>query len=97
MKTTPTNANAADLAASTEKLARDIAAIAAEAGELFRDAGGRNVRAAQDALVQAGHAIRSGTSDFTDAAGGCVRAHPFKSIGGAAVAGLVLGLLLARS
>lgn len=84
------------LAASRDKLARDIAAIASEASDLLKDAGGRNLQRAQDALHVAQAAIRSGTGDVAEAAVEYVHAHPLKSIGAAAAVGLIAGLLLAR-
>jgi ElaB/YqjD/DUF883 family membrane-anchored ribosome-binding protein len=84
------------LQASRDKLAQDIAAVAAEAADLLKDATGRGLGRAQDALDEARTALRDGGSEVAGAARAYAQAHPLKTLGVAAAAGLVLGLLLAR-
>jgi ElaB/YqjD/DUF883 family membrane-anchored ribosome-binding protein len=84
------------LQASRDKLAQDIAAVAAEAADLLKDATGRGLGRAQDALDEARAVLRDGGSEAAGAARAYVRAHPLKTLGIAAAAGLALGLLLAR-
>jgi ElaB/YqjD/DUF883 family membrane-anchored ribosome-binding protein len=84
------------LQASRDKLAQDIAAVAAEAAELLKDASERGLGRAQEALDEARSALRDGGSEIAGATRAYVQAHPLQTVGIAAVAGLVLGLLLAR-
>jgi ElaB/YqjD/DUF883 family membrane-anchored ribosome-binding protein len=95
MKPTPTS-DAPSLQASRDKLVQDIAAVATEAADLFKDAGGQGLGRAQDALDEARAALREGGSELAGATRAYVQAHPLQTLGVAAAAGLVLGLLLAR-
>jgi ElaB/YqjD/DUF883 family membrane-anchored ribosome-binding protein len=84
------------LQAGGQKLAQDIAAVATEAADVLHGAGKRGLGRAQDALAEARSALRDGSRDATGATRAYVQAHPMQTIGVAAAAGLVLGLLLAR-
>ena len=92
----PSDADTSDLQASRDKLAQDIAAVAAEAAELLRGASQRGLGRAQDALEQARNALADGGEELVGATRASVQAHPLKALGIAAVAGLVIGLLLSR-
>ena len=81
---------------SPEKIAADLAAVAAEAGDLVRNVSARNLRRAQVALADARAALRDGGNELAGGAGDYVRAHPLQALGAAAVAGMVLGALIAR-
>jgi ElaB/YqjD/DUF883 family membrane-anchored ribosome-binding protein len=83
----------------TDKMARSIEGTAAEAGEMVRDAGNRigaKVQNARQSLTQAQTAVSDGArqaAEFTDE---YVRMNPWKSLGIAAAAGLLIGILMAR-
>jgi ElaB/YqjD/DUF883 family membrane-anchored ribosome-binding protein len=95
MTPTPTG-DTPNLQASRDKLAHDIAAVAAEAADLLQDAGGRGFGRVQQALDEARSALRDGGGVMAGATRAYVQAHPLQALGAAAAAGLVLGLLLAR-
>jgi ElaB/YqjD/DUF883 family membrane-anchored ribosome-binding protein len=83
----------------SEKMARSIEGTAAEAGEMVRDAGNRigaKMQNARQSLTQAQTAVSDGArqaAEFTDE---YVRMNPWKSLGIAAAAGLLIGILMAR-
>ncbi|MFL6694655.1 MAG: glycine zipper domain-containing protein [Ramlibacter sp.] len=95
MTPTPTG-DTPNLQASRDKLAHDIAAVAAEAADLLEDAGGRGFGRVLEALDEARSALRDGGGEMAGATRAYVQAHPLQTLGIAAAAGLVLGLLLAR-
>jgi ElaB/YqjD/DUF883 family membrane-anchored ribosome-binding protein len=83
----------------TDKVARSIEGTAADAGEMARDMGNRvgaKVQNARQSLTQAQTAVSDGArqaAEFTDE---YVRMNPWKSLGIAAAAGLLIGILMAR-
>lgn len=83
----------------TDKMARSIEGTAAEAGEMVREAGNRvgaKMQNARQSLTQAQTAVSDGArqaAEFTDE---YVRMNPWKSLGIAAAAGLLIGILMAR-
>jgi ElaB/YqjD/DUF883 family membrane-anchored ribosome-binding protein len=81
-------------ASGRDKLADDIAALAAQAADLFRDTGARRLRLAQEALAQAGDVLRAGTGDALHASRGYVRDNPMVVLAGAAAAGALLAWFL---
>jgi ElaB/YqjD/DUF883 family membrane-anchored ribosome-binding protein len=85
-----------DLQASRDKLAQDIAAVASEAADLLKDLSSRGLGRAQAALDEAREAMRSGSSDVAGVTRAYVQANPLQTLGLAAAAGLVLGLLFTR-
>lgn len=85
-----------DLDASREKIAADLAAAAAEAADPLRNVSARNLRRVQVALADARTALRESSNDAVSGAGDYVRAHPLQAIGAAVVAGMVLGVVIAR-
>ena len=86
----------ASLQASRDKLAQDIAAVAAEAADMLKEARELGVGRAQDALDEARAALRDGGSQLAGTTRAYVQAHPLQALTAAAVTGLVVGLLLAR-
>ena len=84
------------LKASRDKLAQDIAAVAAEAADLLQGASKHGLGRAQDALDEARSALRDGGNEVAVATRAYVHSHPLQTLGIAAVAGLVIGLLVAR-
>jgi len=84
------------LSASRDKLSQDIVAVAGNATDLLKNIGGRQLDSAREALSDARSAV---TREATQAAGSAesyIHAHPWKAMGAAASAGMLLGLLLAR-
>lgn len=83
----------------TDKVARSIEGTAADAGEMMRDVGNRvgaKMQNARQSLTQAQTAVTDGArqaAEFTDE---YVRMNPWKSLGIAAAAGLLIGILMAR-
>jgi len=84
------------LKASRDKLAQDIAEVAAEAADLLQGASRHGLGRAQDALDEARSALRNGGNEVAGATRAYVQANPLQTLGIAAAAGLVIGLLLAR-
>jgi ElaB/YqjD/DUF883 family membrane-anchored ribosome-binding protein len=84
------------LSASRDKLSKDIVGVANDAADLLKNVAERRLDSAKVALSDA-HANL--THEARHAAGSAqhyVRAHPWKAMGAATAAGVVLGLLLAR-
>jgi ElaB/YqjD/DUF883 family membrane-anchored ribosome-binding protein len=83
----------------SDKVARSIEGTAAEAGEMVRDVGNRvsaKMQNARQSLTQAQTAVTDGArqaAEFTDE---YVRMNPWKSLGIAAAAGLLIGILMSR-
>ncbi len=93
---TDSNSDSKALLAGRDKLARDIATVAGDAGEMLKEFSDRKLQRARRALTQAQSAISGGASEFGAAAGDYVQVHPWRAMGAAGAAGLVIGLLLAR-
>ena len=91
------NSRTQALAASGNKLAADIADVATDAGALARDFGERNFDKAREGLSSAQRALTDGAWQAQGAAQGYVRRHSWQAVGAAAVAGLMLGWVIARS
>jgi len=83
----------------SDKVARSIEGTAADAGEMVRVAGNRigaRMQNARQSLTQAQTAVSDGArqaAEFTDE---YVRMNPWKSLGIAAAAGLLIGILMSR-
>jgi ElaB/YqjD/DUF883 family membrane-anchored ribosome-binding protein len=94
MKTEPTTQGTA--LAGRDKLSADIAAVAGEAGELLKEYSEEKLLRARHVLTDAQSAVAGRATELRAVAGDYVHAHPWRAVGAAGVAGLVLGLLLAR-
>ena len=92
----PIAADVAALEAGRDRLAQDIATIAGEAADTLKDAGGAQLRRAQDALTAARVAVRRRSRGAIDATGEYVNDHPWQALGLAALVGALAGLLLMR-
>ena len=79
-----------------DKLAADIAAAAGDARELLKEFSDGKLRRARRALLDAQSAITGRAGDIGTVAGGYAHAHPWRTVGLAGAAGLLLGVLLAR-
>lgn len=94
MKTDMSTANHA--LSSRDKLSADIAAVAGEAGDLLKEYSEEKLLRAAEALGQAKSAVTGGATELSGVARDYVHAHPWRAIGMAAAAALVVGLLVAR-
>lgn len=84
------------LRASGDRVSRDVAATAAEAGSLLKDLGEQKLASARDALSDANVVVTARAKQFAGVTDEYVRAYPWKAIGAAAAVGAVIGLLMAR-
>jgi ElaB/YqjD/DUF883 family membrane-anchored ribosome-binding protein len=84
------------LGASRDKLSKDIADVAGDATGLLKNISERGLGSAKEALSDARTAVTREGRQAAGYADDLVRAHPWKALGAAAAAGLVLGLLLGR-
>jgi ElaB/YqjD/DUF883 family membrane-anchored ribosome-binding protein len=83
----------------SDKVARSIEGTAAEAGEMVRDVGNRisgKMQNARQSLTQAQTAVTDGARQAAELTDEYVRMNPWKSLGIAAAAGLLIGVLMAR-
>lgn len=83
----------------SEKLARSIEGTAAEAGEMVKEVGSRigsKLQGARASLTQAQTAVTDGARQAAEITDEYVRMNPWKSLGIAAAAGLLIGILMAR-
>jgi len=92
-----TDANAQSQALTgRDRLAAGLAAVAGEAGELLNQFSDQKLQRARKTLTEVRSKIAGGANEFSAVAREYVHAHPWRAIGAAGVAGLVLGLLIAR-
>jgi len=84
------------LEASRDRLAKDIADVAGDASDVLKNFSERKLDSAKGALSQAQAAVTDSAREFSSVANEYVHEHPWKAMGAAAVAGVVLGLLLSR-
>ncbi len=85
-----------DLQTSRDKITHDLANSAREAGELVRNLGTQTLESAKGAVVDAKAAAEGSVADLRFATQDYVHSYPWRAIGAAAVAGLVVGLLVSR-
>lgn len=81
---------------NSEKLARDVAALASEAGELLLDLGNQKLKGAREGLTEARSAVAGRAHELSAVGNEYVHSHPWRAVGIAAFAGLLAGLVLAR-
>jgi len=87
------------LQARREKMARNIESTAGDAGEMVKDVGNRigsKIEGARASLTQAQTAVSDGAKQAAEFTDEYVRMNPWKSLGFAAAAGLLIGILMAR-
>jgi ElaB/YqjD/DUF883 family membrane-anchored ribosome-binding protein len=94
MKQEQTGAQA--LIDSGNKLSQDLRDTAGEAGDLLKGYGKDKLQEAREALTEAHAAATDGAKQLQGVADEFVHAHPWKAVGAAAAAGLIVGLLVAR-
>jgi ElaB/YqjD/DUF883 family membrane-anchored ribosome-binding protein len=82
-----------------DKLARNIESTATEAGEVVKEAGdriGSKIQEAKTSLTHAQTALTDTAKQYAEFTDEYVRMNPWKSLGFAAAAGLLIGILLSR-
>jgi ElaB/YqjD/DUF883 family membrane-anchored ribosome-binding protein len=87
------------LQARRDKMARSIEGTASDAGEMVKDVGNRissKIQGARASLTQAQTAVSDGARQAAELTDEYVRMNPWKSLGIAAAAGLLIGILMAR-
>ncbi len=75
---------------------RDISGVVSEASEVLKDYGSRKLEGAKQTWSQAQTAMTDGYHQARDVTDQYVHTNPWKAIGIAAAAGMLLGLLLGR-
>jgi ElaB/YqjD/DUF883 family membrane-anchored ribosome-binding protein len=81
---------------SREKLSKEIGGMVNEASDLLKNFSEENLESARATLSKAQVAITDGAKQYADMTDEYVRANPWKTLGVAAAAGLLIGILLAR-
>lgn len=79
-----------------EKLSRDIGGMVSEASEAIKDYGTRKLATAKETLGQAQSVVSDTAKQYADVTDEYVRANPWKALGVAAAAGVLVGILLSR-
>jgi ElaB/YqjD/DUF883 family membrane-anchored ribosome-binding protein len=79
-----------------ERLGRDISGVVNEAGEVLKDYGARKLEGARASLTQAQTVMSDGYRQAMDVTDEYVHTNPWKAVGIAAAAGMLIGLLVAR-
>lgn len=81
---------------SREKLSKEIGGMVSEASDLLKNFSEENLESARATLSKAQSAITDGAKQYADMTDEYVHANPWKTLGVAAAAGLLIGILLAR-
>ena len=81
---------------SREKLSKEIGGMVNEASDLLKNFSEENLESARATLSKAQSAITDGAKQYADMTDEYVHANPWKTLGVAAAAGLLIGILLAR-
>lgn len=79
-----------------EKLSKEIGGMVDEASDLLKNFSAENLESARATLSKAQTALADGAKQYADLTDEYVRANPWKTLGVAAAAGLLVGILLAR-
>ena len=90
------NAGTKAIQGSREKLSKEIGGIVNETTDLLKHFGTQKLESAEAALSQAQTAVTDGAKKYAGMTHEYVHANPWKSLGVAAAAGLLIGILLAR-
>ena len=90
------NAATESFKGSKEKLSKEIGGMVNEASDLLKNFSAQNLESARATLSKAQTAITDGAKQYADLTDEYVHANPWKTIGVAAAAGLLVGILLAR-
>jgi ElaB/YqjD/DUF883 family membrane-anchored ribosome-binding protein len=88
--------NAGGLQSNREKLSKDIGGMVNDTANRVKGFGARKLDGAKATFDQARTVVSDGARQYADLADDYVHANPWKALGVAAAAGLLLGFLLAR-
>lgn len=84
------------LAEGQDRFSKANGGAAGEVAGLVKDFGTHNLQTARQALAHAQEVLTDGAKQYASATDGYVRANPWTVLGGAAAAGLLIGMLLSR-
>ncbi len=90
------SAGAEAMQANKERLTRDVSGMVNQASDLIKDYGSRKLDTARETFNQAQTAVTETAKQYADVTDEYVRANPWKALGVAAAAGLLIGILLTR-
>jgi ElaB/YqjD/DUF883 family membrane-anchored ribosome-binding protein len=79
-----------------DRLAKDVGGMVNEAGDFLKSFGTQKLQSAKQTLSQAGTMVGDNAKQYADITDEFVRANPWKALGVAAAAGVLVGILLAR-
>jgi ElaB/YqjD/DUF883 family membrane-anchored ribosome-binding protein len=79
-----------------ERISKDIGGMVNDASELLKTYGGKKLESARESLNQAHTVVTDTAKQYADVTDEYVHANPWKALGIAAAAGVLVGILLAR-
>ena len=79
-----------------DKLAKDIGGIVNEATDLVKDIAGQKLESAKATIARAQSTVTDGARRYASSTDDYVHANPWKVLGAAAAAGVLIGILLGR-
>jgi ElaB/YqjD/DUF883 family membrane-anchored ribosome-binding protein len=84
------------MANAAEQVERDVSAVVSEAAGLLESYSAQKLERAKATLARARDAVSKGAKDYAQVTDEYVHANPWKILGVAAAAGVLIGVLLAR-
>lgn len=90
------NAGTANFKGSTSKIAKEVGGMVDEAASLVRDYGAQTLQSAKASLEQAGTVVADNARQYAHRTDEFVHANPWKVLGIAAAAGVLIGFLISR-
>jgi ElaB/YqjD/DUF883 family membrane-anchored ribosome-binding protein len=79
-----------------ERLGKDINGMVTEASELLKTYGGKKLESAKQTFTQAQTVVGDTYKQYADVTDEYVHANPWKALGIAAAAGVLVGILMSR-
>jgi ElaB/YqjD/DUF883 family membrane-anchored ribosome-binding protein len=90
------NAGTEAFQSEKDKLSKDIGGMVNEASSFLKTFGGQKLESAKASLSQASTVATDTAKQYADVTDEYVRANPWKALGVAAAAGVLVGILLSR-
>ena len=90
------NTGAEALQAGKEKITRDMSGMVNQASDAIKDYSNRTLSTARETFNQAQGVVSDTAKQYADITDEYVRANPWKALGVAAAAGVLVGILLTR-
>ena len=90
------NAGTETFKGETDKLSKEIGGMVNEASDYLKTLGAQKLQSAKATWNQASTAVSDNAKQYADVTDEYVRANPWKALGVAAAAGVLVGILLAR-